>query len=114
MDQNTTLRRLSPRGASRRVTVSDSAYACPIELLEREDALAALVEAHDAAALGYGRAVFVAGGAGVGKTSLLGRFIGERGPGTRVLTGTCDDLSVPRPLGPLRDLAGSVSAALAE
>ena len=31
---------------------------------------------------------------------------------TRVLFGTCDDLSVPRPLGPIRDLAGSVSPAL--
>ena len=33
---------------------------------------------------------------------------------TRVLVGTCDDLSIPRPLGPLRDLAGSVSRPLAE
>jgi hypothetical protein len=33
---------------------------------------------------------------------------------TRVLFGTCDDLSIPRPLGPIRDLAGGVSPALAE
>ena len=35
-------------------------------------------------------------------------------PRTRVLFGTCDDLSIPRPLGPLRDLAGSVSRPLAD
>ena len=33
-------------------------------------------------------------------------------PAARVLFGTCDDLSIPRPLGPFRDLAGSVSAEL--
>ncbi len=32
---------------------------------------------------------------------------------SRVLVGTCDDLSIPRPLGPIRDLVGSVSGALA-
>ena len=35
-------------------------------------------------------------------------------PGRRVLFGTCDDLSIPRPLGPIRDLVGSVSAPLEE
>ena len=35
-------------------------------------------------------------------------------PGARVLLGTCDDLSIPRPLGPIRDLAGSVSPPLDE
>ncbi|MGE5689290.1 MAG: ATP-binding protein, partial [Pseudomonadota bacterium] len=34
--------------------------------------------------------------------------------GSRVLLGTCDDLSTPRPLGPIRDLVGSVSAPLEE
>ena len=31
-----------------------------------------------------------------------------------MLFGTCDDLSIPRPLGPIRDLVGSVSDALGE
>ena len=35
-------------------------------------------------------------------------------PDARVLLGTCDDLSIPRPLGPIRDLVGSVSAPLEE
>ena len=34
--------------------------------------------------------------------------------GARVLFGTCDDLSIPRPLGPIRDLVGTVSAPLEE
>ena len=31
-----------------------------------------------------------------------------------MLCGTCDDLSIPRPLGPFRDLVGNVSPALGE
>ena len=31
-----------------------------------------------------------------------------------MLLGTCDDLSIPRPLGPIRDLVGTVSPALEE
>jgi hypothetical protein len=31
-----------------------------------------------------------------------------------VLLGTCDDLSIPRPLGPLHDLAVTVSAPVEE
>ena len=83
-----------------------------MELLEREEALAALTAARDAAARGAGRAVFVTGEPGIGKTSLVGEFLRALGPRARVLIGTCDDLSVPRPLGPIRDLAGGVSPAL--
>ena len=39
---------------------------------------------------------------------------GDLDAGARVLFGTCDDLSIPRPLGPIRDLVGSVSAPLEE
>ena len=83
-----------------------------MELLEREGALAALFEAYLAAARGEGRVVFVTGEPGVGKTSLVTRFVRDLDPGARVLYGTCDDLSIPRPLGPIRDLAGTVSAPL--
>jgi DNA-binding CsgD family transcriptional regulator/tetratricopeptide (TPR) repeat protein len=85
-----------------------------VELLERDGALATLAEAHDAAARGDGRVVFVTGEPGIGKTSLVARFLRDLGAGARVLFGTCDDLSIPRPLGPIRDLVGSVSAALEE
>jgi DNA-binding CsgD family transcriptional regulator/tetratricopeptide (TPR) repeat protein len=83
-----------------------------VELLERDGALAALVEARGAAARGDGRFVFVTGEPGIGKTSLVTRFVQSLDPGARVLVGTCDDLSIPRPLGPIRDLAGRVSAQL--
>jgi predicted ATPase len=83
-----------------------------VELLERDGALAALAEANVAAARGEGRMVCISGEPGIGKTSLVRRFLDDLGGGARVLFGTCDDLSIPRPLGPFRDLAGSVSAAL--
>ena len=82
--------------------------AC-VELLERDGALAALAEAREAAARGEGSVVFVTGEPGIGKTSLVTRFVRDLEPGARVLFGTCDDLSIPRPLGPFRDLVGTVS-----
>jgi DNA-binding CsgD family transcriptional regulator len=86
----------------------------PVELLERDGALATLAEARGVAAGGKGGAVFVSGEPGIGKTSLVNRFVRDLEPGARVLLGTCDDLSIPRPLGPFRDLAGSVSSELEE
>ena len=82
-----------------------------MELLERDRALAALAEAHAGAARGNGRAVVVSGEPGIGKTALVTRF--TRDLDARVLWGACDDLSIPRPLGPFRDLAGDVAPALA-
>jgi DNA-binding CsgD family transcriptional regulator/tetratricopeptide (TPR) repeat protein len=84
-----------------------------VELLERDGALAALTEARDAAARGHGRVVVVTGEAGIGKTSLVTRFLHDERP-ARVLVGTCDDLSIPRPLGALLDLAGNISPELEE
>jgi predicted ATPase/DNA-binding CsgD family transcriptional regulator len=83
-----------------------------VELLERDEALAALVDAREAVRGGGGRVVLVTGEPGIGKTSLVTRFVRDLAPGARVLAGTCDDLSIPRPLGPIRDLGGSVSQAL--
>jgi DNA-binding CsgD family transcriptional regulator/tetratricopeptide (TPR) repeat protein len=83
-----------------------------VKLLERDGALAALADANAAAAGGEGRFVCISGEPGIGKTSLVKRFVEDLGADARVLVGTCDDLSIPRPLGPFRDLAGSVSEEL--
>ncbi len=85
-----------------------------MQLLERDAALATLADARAAAARGEGRVVFVTGEPGIGKTSLVTRFLRDLGADARVLSGTCDDLSIPRPLGPIRDLVGSVSHELEE
>ena len=85
----------------------------PVELLDRDLALATLAGALDSSKRGEGRVVLVTGEPGIGKTWLVRQFLQDLGEKTKVLLGTCDDLSIPRPLGPIRDLAGSVSAALA-
>ena len=85
-----------------------------MELLERDGALATLAEARDAAARGEGRVVFVSGEPGIGKTSLVNSFLRDLDAEARTFLGTCDDLSIPRPLGPFRDLSRSVSLELEE
>jgi ATP/maltotriose-dependent transcriptional regulator MalT len=85
-----------------------------MELLERGHALEALAAAYKSAERGEGRVVLVAGEPGIGKTSLVTRFLAGLDPRTRVLFGSCDDLTIPRPLGPFRDFAGTVSPALSE
>jgi predicted ATPase len=85
--------------------------AAPV-LLERESLVAALESALEDARRGSGRLVFVGGEAGVGKTSLVRAFC-ERA-GARVLSGTCDSLATPTPLGPFLDVAGQVAGPVAE
>lgn len=79
------------------------------ELLERDSQLAAITRAHEKAAAGRGSVVLVTGEAGIGKTSLATRFVADLGRYGRVLSGTCDDLAVPRPLGPFHDFVAKVS-----
>src|SRR5918993_2685815 len=74
-----------------------------MELLEREPHLTQLQEHRRQADAGLGRLVLVGGEAGVGKTALVDAF--ARGAGLAVLRTSCDALSTPGPLGPVRDLA---------
>src|SRR5712692_10093124 len=74
-------------------------------LLERGPQLVALAEHQALAARGHGRVVLVAGEAGAGKTALIDRFAADVREVARVLVGSCDALSTPRPLGPLLDIA---------
>jgi predicted ATPase len=73
-------------------------------LVERDSQLAILEEALSESAAGHGSVVLVLGEAGMGKTSLVESFLG-RHPEVRSLWGACDDLTTPRPLGPVHDIA---------
>ncbi len=73
-------------------------------ILERDEALAQLETLALAADDGTGHTVFVTGEAGAGKTTLL-RAFEARMSRARALRGACEDLSIPEPLGPLRDIA---------
>lgn len=88
------------------------------ELLERDDALAALHGAHSESRAGSGRIAFVAGEAGIGKTSLVRVFCEGVRRSSRILEGGCDPLFTPRPLGPLEEAArltgGPLAAAVGE
>ncbi len=79
-------------------------------LLEREAELAALQGAVDLAARGQGTSVFLAGEAGIGKTSLV-RALRARLEGRATLAvGACEPLSVPIPLAPIRELLVATGA----
>jgi hypothetical protein len=82
------------------------------DLLERDPLLDELEAGLEDARGGSGRLVFVGGEAGVGKTSLV-RAFGQRAR-ARVVTGACDNLATPTPLGPFRDVAAQIGGPLAE
>ena len=83
-----------------------------MELVEREQALAALISGLASAADGEGRVALLAGEAGIGKSSLASRFAAAHRDTADVLWGACDALFTPRPLGPLRDIALHMQGAL--
>ncbi|HEX5991284.1 MAG TPA: AAA family ATPase [Thermomicrobiales bacterium] len=76
-----------------------------MELLEREPLLTQLEEHLRLAAAGHGRVVLVGGEAGVGKTALVDEFCRRVAGAATALRTSCDALSTPGPLGPVRDLA---------
>jgi ATP/maltotriose-dependent transcriptional regulator MalT len=84
----------------------------PFDLLERTPFLAVLDECLADAVGGRGRLVLVSGDAGIGKTSLIKRFVEARSGGARVLWGACDGLDTPRPLGPFVDVASEAGGSL--
>jgi DNA-binding CsgD family transcriptional regulator len=82
-------------------------------LLERESQLDLLRAGLGDALAGSGHLFLVTGEAGVGKTSLVSSFCAEARGRARVLTGACDPLATPRPLGPFADIAADVGGELA-
>ncbi|MHA6629872.1 ATP-binding protein [Pseudonocardia sichuanensis] len=83
-----------------------------MELAERDELLGELAEHLDGAAAGRGRLVLLCGEAGIGKTAVVHRFAQLVGPRARILTGACDPLSTPSPLGPLADCAAGLGPSL--
>jgi len=83
-----------------------------VDLLEREGELQQLSEALNRASRGDGHTVLISGEAGVGKTTLVERFVGSLPRAFRLLKGACDPLSTPTPLGPLFDIAQTVGGSL--
>src|SRR2546423_3521545 len=84
----------------------------PMELVDREQALAALISGLASVADGKGRVALLAGEAGIGKSALASRFAAAHRDTADVLWGACDALFTPRPLGPLRDIALHMQGAL--
>ncbi len=64
--------------------------------------------AAEMAAAGQGGVVIASGEAGIGKTALLRQFRGELPRRVTALSGTCDPLFTPRPLGPLLEPAAEL------
>jgi len=81
-------------------------------LLERDEFLLALDESLRHAVVGHGQVALVSGEAGIGKTSLVERFLERHQPETRALRGACEALFTPRPLGPLYDIAQQTQTSL--
>jgi len=82
-----------------------------VTLLERKTAVDALTDLAGQARSGEGRLVLLEGEAGVGKSALLEQFTRDL-PDSRLLSGACDGMFTPRPLGPLFDIAQQVHGRL--
>ncbi len=73
-------------------------------LLEREEELERLSRAVDRAERGQGSVVLIGGEAGIGKTSLVRAVREQERQRVTFLIGACEPLTVPAPLGPMREL----------
>lgn len=82
------------------------------DLLERDDQLRRLGRAFELAALGQGRIIALAAEAGAGKTALAGRFVTDHARIARTYWGSCENLSTPEVLLPLRDIARATGSTL--
>ncbi|MFN8679506.1 MAG: LuxR C-terminal-related transcriptional regulator [Thermomicrobiales bacterium] len=85
-----------------------------MELLERDLPITQLEEHVRQAAAGRGRLVLIGGEAGIGKSALLEAFRQRIAGETAVLRASCDALSTPAPLGPVRDLAPALGLTIGE
>ena len=75
-----------------------------VNLVERAAVTKTALDYLGEAAAGHGRLLFVAGEAGVGKTTYVSEVIAAAGPAATVAVGACDGSSTPPPLGPLVEM----------
>jgi DNA-binding CsgD family transcriptional regulator/tetratricopeptide (TPR) repeat protein len=75
-----------------------------VALLERDHQLRSMASYLADAAVGSGRLVFVAGPAGVGKTTFVRQVAADAAQTVRAGFGACDGSLTPSPLGPLLDV----------
>ena len=73
-------------------------------ILERLEPLRAVAGYLDEARAGHGRLTFVAGEAGIGKTTFVTQAIADAAGQARVALGACDGSATPAPLGPLTEM----------
>ena len=78
-------------------------------LLERQAQLDELTRCFQEARKSCGKLVLVAGEAGLGKSSLVERFVSEHRRDARALWGACDGLSTPRALAPVHEIAAQTA-----
>lgn len=81
-------------------------------LLERDPFLETIAGLLGDALDARGSLLLVGGEAGVGKSTLAREAVARSGPRVRALSGACDPLATPRPLGPLVDVAGAIGGAI--
>jgi len=87
-------------------------YHEDVKLVERDHQLDVLRTYLDEAAAGHGRAVFVTGEAGVGKSALVSAFADSVADQVHVAVAFCDGSATPSPLAPLRDLLPALPTGL--
>jgi DNA-binding CsgD family transcriptional regulator/tetratricopeptide (TPR) repeat protein len=81
-----------------------------VPLLERDHQLAAAAGYLADAAEGHGRVLFVAGEAGVGKTTFVTAALAAADGQARVAVGRCDGSATPAPLAPLVEMLPALPA----
>jgi DNA-binding CsgD family transcriptional regulator len=80
-----------------------------MHLLERQEQLEQFNRCFREARAATGKVVLISGEAGVGKSSLVERFVSEHRRDARILWGACDALSTPRALAPVYEVAAQTS-----
>src|SRR5947207_1011678 len=80
-----------------------------MHLLERRTQLDELARCFQEARKGCGKLLLISAEAGLGKSSLVERFVSEHRRDARTFWGACDGLSTPRALAPVHELAAQIA-----